>query len=100
MAEAIRTERRVAPRLPAAQTGIERVRFRGGRLARVVDLSAAGALIEADWRLLPGSRVDLLVGEPSPRRATGRIVRCHVAILTREGVRYRGAVAFDERMPV
>ena len=100
MAETIRVERRVAPRLLAAQAGVEGVRFRGGRLARVLDLSATGALIEADWRLLPGSRVDLLVGEPSPRRATGRIVRCHVAVLTRERVRYRGAIAFDERMPV
>ena len=93
-------ERRVAPRLPPAQTGVERVRFRGGRLARVLDLSATGAFIEADWRLLPGSRVDLLLGDPVPRRATGRIVRCHVAILTRERVRYRGAIAFDERIPV
>jgi hypothetical protein len=100
MADTIRIERRVAPRLPAAQTGVERVRLRGGHLARVLDLSATGALIEADWRLLPGSRVELLVDEASPRRATGRIVRCHVAILTRERVRYRGAIAFDERMPV
>lgn len=89
-------DRRIAPRLTAAQVGIEQIRLRGGLTARVVDLSASGALIEADWRLLPGSRVDLLVGEPT-HRATGRIVRCHVVFLSRERIRYRGAVAFDER---
>ena len=92
----MRVDRRTAPRLPAAQAGVEQIRFRGGRLARIVDLSATGVLIEADWRLLPGVRVDLLVGDPVPQRATGRIVRCHVAFLSRERVRYRGAVAFDE----
>ena len=91
-------ERRMAPRLPAARTGVERIRFRGGRSARVVDLSASGALIEADWRLLPGTRVDLLVGDSTPHRATGRIVRSHVSFLSRERIRYHGAVAFDDRI--
>ena len=96
MAQAVGFDRRVAPRLPAAQAGIERIRFRGGRSARVVDVSATGALIEADWRLLPGSRVDLLVGDPASRRATGRIVRSCVSFMTRERIHYRGAVAFDD----
>ena len=91
-------ERRLAPRLTAAQAGIHQIRFRGGRSARVVDLSATGALIEADWRLLPGSRVDVLVGEPAARKATGRIVRSHVSFVGRERVRYHGAVAFDARV--
>ena len=91
-------ERRMAPRCPAAQAGVERIRFRGGRSARVVDFSASGALIEADWRLLPGTRVDLLVGDPTPHRATGRIVRSHVSFLSRERIRYQGAVAFDDRI--
>jgi hypothetical protein len=100
MAHAVTVDRRLAPRLTGAQAGVERIRFRGGRSARVVDLSASGALIEADWRLLPGSRVDLLVGDPTPHRATGRIVRSHVSFLSRERIRYHGAVAFDDRIPL
>ena len=43
---------------------MDRARLRPGRAARVVDVSAGGALIETDWRLLPGLRVELQVGDP------------------------------------
>ena len=81
--------------------GMDRARLRPGRTAHVVDLSAGGALIETDWRLLPGMRVEIQVGEPVPLfRVSGRILRCHVALLGRERIRYRGALMFEEQVPV
>jgi hypothetical protein len=80
--------------------GMERARLRPGRTADIVDLSAGGALIETDWRLLPGMRVDLQVGDPVPLfRVAARIVRCHVAVVDRARVRYRGALMFDKLLP-
>ena len=39
-------------------------------------------------------------GEPAPLfRVAGRILRCHVALLDRERIRYRGALMFDEQLP-
>jgi hypothetical protein len=79
---------------------MERARLRPGRMAHIVDLSSGGALIETDWRLLPGMRVELQLGEPIPLfRVTGRILRCHVALLDRERIRYRGALVFEEQLP-
>ncbi len=100
MADALTHERRATPRISTAgSSGLERARLRPGRTALVVDLSAGGALIETDWRLLPGTRVEIQLGEPTTRfRATGRILRCHVSLLGRERIRYRGALAFEERL--
>ena len=101
MAGAVAGERRASPRVQGlAVAGIEKARLRPGRTAYIVDLSAGGALIETDWRLLPGMRVEMQVGEPIPLfRVVGRILRCHVALLDRGRIRYRGALAFDERVP-
>ena len=80
---------------------MERARLRPGRTAHIVDVSAGGALIETDWRLLPGIRVEMQLGEPVPLfRVAGRVIRCHVALLDRERIRYRGALMFDEQLPV
>jgi hypothetical protein len=80
-----------------AAPGLERARLRPGRTALIVDISSGGALIETDWRLLPGIRVEVQIGEPVPVfRVTGRILRCHVALLGRERIRYRGALMFEE----
>jgi hypothetical protein len=66
-----------------------------------LDLSSGGALIETDWRLLPGARVELQFGESSvPLRVTARILRSHVALVSRERIRYRGALAFEENLPL
>lgn len=74
--------------------------MRPGRMAHIVDLSSGGALIETDWRLLPGMRVELQLGEPvAVFRVAGRILRCHVARLDRERIRYRGALMFEEQLP-
>jgi len=102
MAGPVRPERRAAPRVRAFATqGMERARLRPGRLAHVINLSSGGALIETDWRLLPGIRVEMQIGEPAPLfRVAGRILRCHVALLNRERIRYRGALMFDEQLPL
>jgi hypothetical protein len=79
--------------------GMERARLRPGRSAYVLDLSSGGALIETDWRLLPGVRVEMQIGEPVPLvRVTGRILRCHVALLGRERITYRGALRFEHQV--
>ena len=94
----IARERRASCRVPAlTMAGMERARVRPGRTAHVVDLSAGGALIETDWRLLPGMRVEMQLGEPAPLfRVAGRVLRCHVSVLGRERIRYRCALMFEE----
>lgn len=78
---------------------MQRARLRPGRTAQVVDLSADGALIETDWRLFPGSRVEMQLGHPNKLfTVNGRILRCHVTLLDSERIRYRGALAFEKRI--
>src|SRR5947208_12758494 len=94
-------ERRAWPRVATgAWSDLARGKLKPGRPAQIVDVSAGGALIETDWRLLPGTRVDLQVGEPvALYNVKARILRCHVSRLDRERVRYRGALVFEERLP-
>lgn len=101
MAGAVKPERRASARVLAiTMEGMDRARLRPGRTAHIVDLSSGGALIETEWRLLPGSRVDMQVGDPVPIfRVAGRILRCHVALLECERIRYRGALMFESQLP-
>ena len=101
MAESVGRERRASARMLAlTMEGMERARLRPGRTAQIVDLSCGGALIETDWRLLPGTRVEMQVGDPVPLfRVAGRILRCHVALLAGERIRYRGALVFEKQLP-
>ena len=98
MAEPV-VERRAWPRISTAHsTHLACARVRPGRPAMVINVSQGGALIETDARLLPGTAVELqLLGESAPRcRATGRVLRCHVSMLTGGRIRYRGALMFTE----
>lgn len=101
MAGAVRRERRASERVLALKMeGMERARLRPGRTAQIVNLSPGGALIETDWRLLPGTRVEMQVGDPVPLfRVAGFILRSQVASLDRERIRYRGALMFEKRLP-
>jgi hypothetical protein len=100
MAEPLKSERRATARVaPQGGSEMARARLRPGRTAQVIDLSAGGALIETDCRLLPGARVELQFGQPASQvKVAGRILRCHVALVDRERIRYRGALAFEQRL--
>jgi hypothetical protein len=96
-----RLERRAAARRSRVEEhGIDSVTIRPGHHTRLLDVSACGALVETQHRLLPGSSVELHVQSAS-RRATsrGRVVRSTVAQLQASGVSYRGAIAFDQHLP-
>jgi hypothetical protein len=76
------------------------VRVRPGRRALPVNVSVSGALIEVDQRLLPGSLIDLqLTCNERVTNVGGFIVRCHVVRLQGTGVRYQGAVQFQQAIP-
>lgn len=98
MADAL--ERRAWPRVSTFDgSGMAHGRLRPGRPAHIVDVSPGGALIETDCRLLPGMHVELQVGEPVALYSVkGRILRCHVALLDRERIRYRGALVFEQQI--
>jgi hypothetical protein len=67
----------------------------------VLNVSRLGALIETDWRLLPGARVDVQIGDAAPGVVfSARISRCHVALLERSRVQYRAALIFDTQLPL
>ena len=80
--------------------GIVALRVRLGRAAAIVDVSAGGALIETDHRLLPGTSVELYL-ETKDRHlaARARVLRCSVVLVQPASIRYRGAVSFDRQLP-
>ena len=75
-------------------------RLRPGRSVALVDLSCEGALVEADARLLPGTRVELQLGGPMGEvRVGAQVLRCEViALQGGRSVRYRGALAFEQSL--
>ena len=95
------SERRANRRRGRVQEhGIVRARVRPGHVVTLIDVSAGGALVDADHRLLPGSCVELQV-ESENRSASvrGRVVRCAVVRVRPDAVSYRGAIAFDRHLP-
>jgi hypothetical protein len=95
------TERRRTRRLEqAAQHGIITTRVRPGHHAQIVDVSAAGALIETACRLLPGTSVELQVETDTKHtRVRGEVLRCSVTRVRPDAVCYRGAIRFDRHLP-
>jgi len=80
--------------------GVVATRVRPGHRAHLVDVSAAGALIETSHRLLPGTTVELhLETETTHTRIRGRVLRCSVVRVRPSSVCYRGALAFDRDLP-
>ena len=75
-------------------------RVRPGHRARLIDVSAGGALIETSHRLLPGTSVELQVDTGTDRASIrGQVLRCAVVRVRPTWVCYRGAIAFDRHLP-
>jgi len=90
-------ERRREPRL--ACDWLSGARLRPGHDLEVIDLSSGGALVEAPIRLLPGSRVEIVLAAPDWHwKVLAYVVRCEVWDLSGHGARYRAGLRFGERM--
>lgn len=88
--------RQASRRAPGRGEPLSRLRVRAGLELSVVDLSAAGALVESLARPLPGSYVDVRIDTGENHTVVrSRVVRAHVCHLEAHLVRYRVAIAFD-----
>ena len=98
---AAKTERRqMRRRSHVDEHGITAARVRPGHVVRLIDVSAAGALVETSRRLLPGKAVELQVergGEQTVVR--GRVLRWAVVKIQPTWIYYRGAIGFDRHLP-
>ena len=76
------------------------VTVRPGSAVILVDISAGGALVQAPRPIRPGSRVQLHVTAASQRLTiAATVLRCAVwSLHPQNGVTYRGALKFDERV--
>lgn len=93
--------RRSARRRPERSESLSRVRLRTGRELDVVDISAHGALLEGDVRLLPGTRIDLHVVTHAGRTLVRcRVMRAYVCALAAAGITYRIGVAFEGHVDI
>jgi hypothetical protein len=94
-------DRRTMKRLHRVEEhGVVTTRVRPGHRAHLVDVSAAGALVETSYRLLPGASVELhLETENTHTRIRGRVLRCAVVRVRPSFVCYRGAISFDRHLP-
>jgi len=94
-------DRRTVRRLHRVEEhGVVAARIRPGHRAHLVDVSAAGALIETSYRLLPGASVELhLETDTTHTRIRGRVLRCAVVRVRPAAVCYQGAIAFDRHLP-
>jgi hypothetical protein len=88
-------------RRPAAIKGITGLRFVAqGATAQLVNMSPTGLLAETAAKLLVGTpTVVAFEGGFTPATVAGRVVRCEVAVMTRDGeLRYHIAVEFDSTL--
>ena len=93
-------DRRQDGRLAPSARADVRATLRPGCVARLVDVSAGGALVEASRPLRPGARLHFQAGFGGKRFAvTARVLRCLVWSLDpATGVTFRGALRFDQRV--
>jgi hypothetical protein len=90
-------DRRCAARIDRHRV---RARIRPGDAAVVINISAAGVLLETRRRLLPGAAVEVQLEKDIDRTTIrGRVLRCAVSDLRAAGVAYRGAILFDRHLP-
>jgi hypothetical protein len=92
--------RQTRRRLDPDDHGIVSTRVRPGHRARLIDVSAGGALVETTHRLLPGTSVELHVETRSDRtNVRGRVLRCAIVAVRPGWVCYQGAIGFDRHLP-
>ena len=93
-------DRRRTARFAVDAYGITSVRIRPGHHATIVNVSAAGALLESSYRMLPGTIVDVQMDSATERVSVrAQVVRCAVAQVRPSTIFYRAAVAFDRHLP-
>ena len=93
------TDRRSDSRFGWPNEETARATLRPGCAVRVVDVSAGGALIQADRPMRPGARVHFqLVTRIRTFGLAARVLRCAVWMLDpQHGITYRGALQFEAR---
>ena len=100
MTEGLLDRRRTRRRRSVEEHGIVAARVRPGHEVSLVDVSAGGALVETDHRLLPGTSVELQLKTENRRAIVrGSVLRCAIVRLRPSSVCYRGAVGFDGHLP-
>jgi hypothetical protein len=92
-------DRRADPRVTASVLHPTQATLRPGCPVDLVDISPAGAQVESDRPLRPGSRVHVrVVTHRWTVAVAAMVLRCVVCTLHPErGVKYRGALQFEER---
>ena len=91
--------RRMPRRTPHPSDPVARLRLRTGRELHVVNVCGAGALVETDGRLLPGTCVDVHVMTVEGRELVrSRVLRAFVSELSFDRIVYRSALAFERQV--
>jgi hypothetical protein len=87
-----------APRLEAAEAGFNReVKLSPGGPAELLNVSETGILVEGKTRLSTGSKVVITLTGREQKRLSGRVVRCQVCAIHRDGtMTYQTALALDQ----
>jgi hypothetical protein len=99
---------RVDPRIPAsAVASITAVRLSPGDSARLnvasgmlvdlVNISRTGMLVEGRTRIVPGSRVTVMIeGTFQPSQFRAKVIRCQVTSISDGTLRYQCGIQFDQ----
>ena len=87
-----------APRMEAAEAGLNReVKLSPGGAAELLNVSETGLLVEGKTRLSTGAKVLITLNGRDTKRLTGRVVRCQVCAIHRDGtMTYQTALALDQ----
>jgi hypothetical protein len=92
-------DRRAEDRFAPPARADVRATLRPGCEVQIVDVSGRGALVRAPRPLRPGGRVHLTVVIAARRVAiAAHVLRCVVWSLDASGIRYHGALRFDQEV--
>jgi hypothetical protein len=73
------------------------VKLSPGGAAEIVNVSDTGLLVEGKTRLSTGSKVTVTLNGREQKRLSGRVVRCQVCAIHRDGtMTYQTAMALDQ----